>query len=553
MAMSMAQGEKTFYMDLSYVHLDPVVDEVAQGQEHLLMDMYRQELGRRFEQVTTFAEEKKILRKYFRDRFHPITDEVYRIITYPDDYKFEFENNRDALVEQYLKSTSKKISSQYTGNKSYGYQSFASRYGYSNQPKYPTLRIRKEHLNLHKQKFKEYILNEVKKDRGRQVIYITFSIDMKKYPEKQLFATIDDTKELLHPDDILDLDDKIRKLLDMMKGKVSIYCVEAFVSFYLSEVAHVQKKRRPNMIDKLAKYNEIIEYPGDEEIASPETFIGNLYDIINKMPRGTKINNVETILRPDLIWRFRKYKAMLKDKYPTKPALSKIEVGFHGTREDRMGGIVERGLMIPNSDNGLNAFTCGARYGKGIYLSPNARFSMHYCRGDSCLLVCAVLPGRKYTCTDNMWSNSRQKTYDSHISVDNTELVLFDEGQVLPCVIIHFTLTDNYLDWYNYIYNGTKEKKPKESSYREQMKNMNKKEKQEYLASFAASHLSYGYGPLKEGRKCEYIDVSFPDEQDEEWQDNAVWYGERDSEHHNKYQNERFAFTDDYIAYVKGD
>lgn len=535
----MAQ-EKKVYMQLSYLDLDPVIDEIAQGQEHLLIDMYRQELGRRFEQVTTFEEEKRILKQYFKGRFYPITDDVYRIITYPDNYQFDFDKNKNALIDQFITDQYKKVNASTYIPKTYGYNAFANKYLNLAKNSRPTFKIRKEHLKKYKDKFKKFVLDEINKDRNQKVIYITFSIDIEKYPEKQLYAIIDDTKELLSPYEVEDLDSKIKSLLKMMQGKVSIYCIESFVSFYLAEIAHVKCKKK-TYVDKLAHYDDLIKYPEDEEMESPESFIGNLYDIIRKLPRGTKINNVETILRRDLIWRFKKYQAMLRDTYPTKKSLANIEIGFHGTREDRMISIVEKGLIVPNTNNGLDAFTTGARYGKGIYLSPDARFSMHYCRGDSCLLVCAILPGRKYTCgTDGRWNDSCQKGYDSHISVDGTEIVLFDEAQVLPCVVIHFSVTSLYMDWWDFVKNGYKEiSGPKPGSYRDQMSKMNKKEKKEFLASFAQSHLSYGFGPLKDGKKCEFIDVSFPDEQDEEYQNEAVWYGERDEEHYNLFQHVR--------------
>lgn len=546
--MTLTHGESTKYMNLTHIHLDPIVEQVAIGQEYVLMDMYRQELGRRFEQVTTFKEEREILKQYFKGRFTAITDDVFRIITYPENYRFNFEKNQHVLVEQFLSKLNKKDSNikPIYQPKSYGYQTFANKYINNTQTTDMYYRIQNTSLELYRQKFKDYILNEVNQDRERQAIYITYAIDLEKYPEKSAFATIDDPKELLNSDDLEALKAKLIELTVLMKGKTCFYYVESFVSFYLSEIARIKLKSKNNF-NILSRFDDIIEYPSNEEMESPETFIGNLYDIIYKMPRGTKINNVETILRQDLIWRFRKYKAYLNDKYPNKPSLSNIEIGFHGTREDRISSIVEMGLMIPNSKNGLNDFTCGARYGTGIYLSPDPRFSMHYCRGDSCLLVCAVLPGRKYICNSNLWSNGTQPGYDSHISEDKTELVLFEEAQVLPCVIIHFTVTDNYLDWWTFAQNGNQEKKKsKAGSYREQMEGMNKKEKKAFLASFGESHLSYGFGPLKGRRNTEFVNVSFPDEQDDETQTSAVWYGEMDSEHHNMFQMQRYSNTGMY-------
>lgn len=526
------------YVYLSHIHLEPIIYEIEDNQSYILMDMYRQELGQTFEQVSSFEEEKSILEKYFKNRFSPITDELYRIITYPDNYRFDLEKNKDALIEEFINHlTMKNKKIQYSNvlhqPKTYGYQSFAMRYNTPIKKETYGYKILKPELESYLKKFRQYVLNEIEKDRNRYSLYILYGISS-EYPKKTPLVYIDDPKELLNKNDIQDLEDKMKNLTKMLTGKVCFYYVESFVSYYLSEVGNIDKKTK--MSNNLSNYDDI-EFPTQDDIETPESFVGSLYEIIRKMPRGTKINNVENILRPDLIWRFKKYQAMLRDKYPNKPRLSDIDVAFHGTREDRMFSIVRRGLLIPDSNNGLDAFTCGARYGKGIYLSPDARFSMHYCRGDSCLLVCAILPGRKYVCNSNLWSTELQNGYDSHISSDNTELVLFDEAQVLPCTVIHFSVNEFYQDWWDLKYNGPKKAK---MSYREKMKTMNKKEKKEYLASFAHSYLPYGFGNLKKGRKCEIIDCSFPDEEDEETDTQAIWNGQFDNLHYNLFQSERY-------------
>lgn len=527
--------EETKYKELTYIDLESIVDDVEKEQEYVLIDMHRQKLSKEFEQISTFEEERQILYQYFQNRFMPITDEVFRLVTFPDNYKYDFEKNKDSLTDNFIKGLKNKSKRTTYGNglytKSYSYNSLNTynTNGFQWQPRgryRPTFTILRTALLNYKDKFKKYVLEEIEKDRGRFAVYITYGMDLKSYPEKTPFVYVDDTKNLMTKEGLNKLDNKIKVLLTKLTGQCCLYYVESFVSYYLGQLDEIdvhQEKRQ--LKDKLASYSDLVSYPSKTDVDSPEFFIGDMYDIIQKMPKGVTIKNVETIMRPDLLWRFKKYHEMLKGKYGTQSKYCKIEVAFHGTRIDRLYNIIERGLIIPNSDNGLDAFTCGARYGNGIYLSPDAGFSMHYCRGDTCLLVCAVLPGKKYVCKQNSWNSNLTSGHDSHVSSDNTELILFDEAQILPCVVIHYDNESNTLFG---------EKKVK---YRDQMKNMNKKEKKEFIQSFGYSLLPYGFGRQK-ANKCEFLDVTFPDDSDEE--DTVVWYGDIDNEHYNMFQPKRY-------------
>jgi hypothetical protein len=530
-------SQESKYMELTPNHLYSVVDELEKSQEHLLIDMYRPHLEKTLETITTLEEEFDILKKYFNGRFIKIKDGIYRLATFPDNYTFNFEKNNAVLCELFIEHCNSKNSGVIRSNllhrskiNSYGYQSFAPVYKKANPSSYISHRIIRNNIQNYKNRFKNFILKEIEKDRNKYCFYINYIIDIDNYPDKPPVIFFDDRKELLDGVQMIELENKINRLLEIRKGNVVLYHIEAFTSFYLSEIA-ITNETQTKSSNYLDRYNDKIEYPTLKLTHTPDEFVGDIYDIIKTMPRGTKISNVETILRQDLIWRFMKYKAMIKDKYPGKPGNWKMETGFHGTRKDRLSSIVRDGLMIPGNNNGLNAYTTGARYGNGIYLSPDPRFSMHYCRGDSCLLICAMIPGKQYTCSSNHWESELQKGYDSHISIDKTEMVLFDEAQILPCAIIHFTTTDMYQDWWDVYYNGVKKK----LTYREQMKSMNKKEKTQFLESFGSSMLPYGFG---RGKKCCFENLIFPDEMDDET--NVEWYGDVDNEQYNLFQTSRF-------------
>ena len=536
----MSQGESK-YMELSYVNLHPIILEIQEERQYILIDMHRKELNKRFEKPLSFVEECKILTKYFGLRFRPITDNVYRQVTYPDGYQYDFESNLNELVESFLVQLINKTRNVINDYKrtSHTYNSLVSKYSpyssWASGSSYKTYTILKSSLEHYKQKFKAFVLNEIEKDRNKHCIYITFGIDKEKYPNRSPDIYIDDTKNLMNIRNIEDLNDKIKEFSKKIIGNNSFYRVEAFVSDYLSNMPYLPYLSKPESkpeskyklqcnINRLSKYDKLIKYPDLNELNRPENFIGDIYDIIKKMPKDITIKNVETILKPDLIWKFNKFKQFLKDKYPKTPRLSEIEVAFHGTRTERLNGIVEKGLMIPNKGNGLDALSCGARYGKGIYLSPDANFSMHYCRGDTCLLVCAVLPGKKHICVENRWNSELNHESDSHVSTDKSELIVFDEAQILPCVVIHYEQGENTTMF------GEKRIK-----YRDQMKTMNEKEKKVFLASFGQSILPYGFGKSK---KCEFLDVTFPDDDD----DDVVWYGDMDNEHYNLFQSKRYIY-----------
>jgi hypothetical protein len=537
-------------MQLTQSHLEPIIDEIEANRDYVLIDKYRQELGKRFESVQTFEEEYKILKQYFESRICAITDTVYRLTTFPDNYKYDFEKNKKTLIENFLTHQNKKSAKliaedhlrQPKRQSICEYNLFSEYYTSPIIYKNLSIKIKKNALENYQNMFRKYVFSELEKDRNLSMVHIVINLEKDKYPKKTPHIIIDDVKKIMDISTQKNLDDKIQNLLAKLKGRVCLYYVESFVSYYLSNIVRVAVAETNSLkcIQKLSSYNDKVDIPTELDIKSPEKFIGNIYDIIKKMPRGIKINNIENILRTDLIFRFRKYEAMLKNKYNPFSGFTKMDIAFHGTIQDRLHNIVEKGLIIPNAENGLDAFTCGARYGNGIYVSPDPRFSINYCRGDSCLLVCAVLPGKKYKCSSNMWSTNLKTGYDSHISSDETELVLFDEAQVLPCVVIHFSINEYYQNWKTFVNNPNNGR----VKYRDQMKSMNPKEKKEFLASFGFSVLPYGFG---KSNKCEFLDVTFPDEYNEE---DVIWYGDLDNEQYNAFQESRFKFVE-ALPYIK--
>jgi Poly(ADP-ribose) polymerase catalytic domain len=130
---------------------------------------------------------------------------------------------------------------------------------------------------------------------------------------------------------------------------------------------------------------------------------------------------------------------------------------FHGTRRKYVGSIVRYGFLKPgdrmgSTDESLEV-RCGGAYGRGIYSSPSASFSITYVGSSATavrdsdvssvrLIVCAAIMGRAATLSsDDNWRSHGQPypNSDSHIASE-FEYAVFHASQILPCYVTH-------LDW----------------------------------------------------------------------------------------------------------
>jgi len=150
---------------------------------------------------------------------------------------------------------------------------------------------------------------------------------------------------------------------------------------------------------------------------------------------GYTITNIVNIMKPDIVVRFeRKWKEMreLRGDDGVKP-----EMVFHGTPQERIGSILEKGLLVPGTGQVTHTTDSGF-WGKGIYLSPNFSMSLGYARNSQRLFVCSVLMGKVYDCKGRMMNGKGlMEGYDSHRQ--GGEWIVFDCAQVLPSFMIEFT------------------------------------------------------------------------------------------------------------------
>jgi hypothetical protein len=98
----------------------------------------------------------------------------------------------------------------------------------------------------------------------------------------------------------------------------------------------------------------------------------------------------------------------------------------------------------------------GSRWGIGIYFSPSLQYSDSYSFKDSLgyskMFVSLALLGKPYDCSNlkkdkiSLYDRWNVPGYDSHISPNGNEYVIFDSAQVLPTFLITYSQAYSTLD-----------------------------------------------------------------------------------------------------------
>lgn len=188
--------------------------------------------------------------------------------------------------------------------------------------------------------------------------------------------------------------------------------------------------------------------------------------IMSRLPSSTKLLHAEVVLRTDLRERYltmreklqqhavrairdRRKRDMVWDKYGQE------EIVFHGTLGHNVGSIVRSGFVVPGQETGLGeavGVRCGSTWGQGIYTSPDPEYSLwytdyspdggvdgrHRLLPGQKLIICVVLMGRRRNVTSPRRFNSNvEEGFDSHVSPNELEYVVFNSVQVLPLYVLH--------------------------------------------------------------------------------------------------------------------
>ncbi|CAF4475759.1 unnamed protein product, partial [Rotaria sp. Silwood2] len=150
-----------------------------------------------------------------------------------------------------------------------------------------------------------------------------------------------------------------------------------------------------------------------------------------------QVVKVEYVCNPIIINRFNKARQELKEKRGIE--YSYPVLAFHGTAIANIQPICETGFKVPGQ-KGFQHATDTGYYGRGTYFSEYPGYSMGYIKGSTKLLLCQVLQGKVYQCTQLITGAGLQDGYDSHCSPCKKELIIFRSDYILPQYIVHYKL-----------------------------------------------------------------------------------------------------------------
>lgn len=170
-----------------------------------------------------------------------------------------------------------------------------------------------------------------------------------------------------------------------------------------------------------------------------------------------RVTMVEYVVSPPVVARYKKAIAALttlRAKDMTPEAVQKLRegqahteancvldpvLGFHGTAIKNIQSICEHGFKVPGSAGGFTHSTDAGWYGRGVYFSEFPSYAMEYITSGTKLLLCQVVLGKIYHCTKLIHGAPLQEGYDSHMSPDGKEAVIFNSEHILPSYVVHYT------------------------------------------------------------------------------------------------------------------
>ena len=194
---------------------------------------------------------------------------------------------------------------------------------------------------------------------------------------------------------------------------------------------------------------------------SPKKYFKNAELTLRRMLGSSyQVTKIEYVVRSDLAQRFQRFVPIYSPSHLTYVLCSKFvqfvqqygdDAGptmcFHGTNMANLDSILENGLMVPGQVTRQGqqvGVACGSTWGRGIYLAIEPSFSLGYVRAAAnrkALIVCSVLLGKSFVCSNPRRGGGLQQGFDSHVSPSGKELVVFSGAQVLPCWLVHFKTT----------------------------------------------------------------------------------------------------------------
>jgi hypothetical protein len=124
---------------------------------------------------------------------------------------------------------------------------------------------------------------------------------------------------------------------------------------------------------------------------------------------------------------------------------------YHGSTPESLQAIAKSGFLEPDMSAHMSdkVSTLDKGYfGRGIYHGFAADYAIHYAehykRSDN-ILLSMVLPGRSYVVKKGgeKFGQKCEPGFNSHVSPESKEIVLFRSEQILPLLIIRFMRVPN--------------------------------------------------------------------------------------------------------------
>jgi hypothetical protein len=128
---------------------------------------------------------------------------------------------------------------------------------------------------------------------------------------------------------------------------------------------------------------------------------------------------------------------------PSPTTVGRVVLTFHGTRSANIASIIKHGFRVPavslDETGQVHRSTTGSTFGRGIYCTPD--FNIARLHGyDTNILICAVTLGKVHYCTTNIGTYVRSGLvpgFNSHISHEMKEWVVFQPDQIIPLFVLH--------------------------------------------------------------------------------------------------------------------
>ena len=150
-----------------------------------------------------------------------------------------------------------------------------------------------------------------------------------------------------------------------------------------------------------------------------------------------RLSALQIIRNRKLFECFEQYRTQLEDK-------NRLLFVYHGSSAESLRSIAKDGFfevnVLDDSSRQIAALDKGY-FGRGIYHGMAADYAIHYAekyRKSNQILLSVVLPGRSYIVKKGgeKFGRTCELGFDSHISPELKEIVLFRSAQVLPMFIL---------------------------------------------------------------------------------------------------------------------